>query len=133
MIVSIDDANFIESKVSVFERFGLKVERIAPDSLLIREIPLLLEYADIISLIDDMMPLVKSDKSSEEITSMMSSHVNDAGLINSDKQMLTQLMAEVRSATLDSSVVGKIKRGAKKIAWRLLDCESLSDLLKRKN
>ena len=133
MIVSIDDANFIESKASVFERFGLKVERIAPDSLLIREIPLLLEYADIISLINDMMPLVKSDKSSEEITSMMSSHVNDAGLIDSDKQMLTQLMAEVRSANLDSSVVGKIKRGARKMAWRSLDCESLSDLLKRKN
>ncbi len=133
MIVSIDDANFIESKASAFEKFGLKVEKIAPDSLLIREVPLLLEYADIISLINDMMPLVKSDKSSEEITSMMSSHVNDAGLINSDKQMLTQLMAEVRSATLDSSVVGKIKRGAKKMAWRSLDCESLSDLLKRKN
>jgi len=133
MIVSIDDANFIESKASAFEKFGLKVERIAPDSLLIREIPLLLEYADIISLINDMMPLVKSDKSSEEIISMMSSHVNDAGLIDSNKQMLTQLMAEVRSANLDSSVVGKIKRGAKKMAWRSLDCESLSDLLKRKN
>ena len=133
MIVSIDDANFIESKASVFERFGLKVDRIAPDSLLIREIPLLLEYADIISLIDDMMPLVKPDKSSEKITNMMSSHVNDAGLIDSDKQMLIQLMAEVRSANLDSSVVGKIKRGAKKMAWRSLDSESLSKLLKREN
>ena len=132
-VVSIGDADFIESNVFVFVSFGLKIERVAPDCLLIREIPLLLEFADIISLINDMMPLVKSDKSSEEITSMMSSHVNDAGLIDSDKQMLTQLMAEVRSATLDSSVVGKIKRGAKRIAWRSLDCESLSDLLKRKN
>ncbi|MEE9160931.1 MAG: DNA mismatch repair endonuclease MutL, partial [Gammaproteobacteria bacterium] len=125
MIVSIDDANFIESKASAFEKFGLKVERIAPDSLLIREIPLLLEYADIISLINDMMPLVKSDKSSEEITSMMSSHVNDAGVINSDKQTLTQLIAEVRGANADLSA-------AKNMAWRSLDNETLSDLLKRK-
>jgi DNA mismatch repair protein MutL len=125
MIVSMDDANFIESKASAFEKFGLKVERITPDSLLIREVPLLLEYADIISLINDMMPLVKSDKPSEEITSMMSSHVNDAGVINSDKQTLTQLIAEVRGANADLSA-------AKNMAWRSLDSETLGDLLKRK-
>jgi DNA mismatch repair protein MutL len=125
MDVSIGDADFIESKVSAFVSFGLKIERVAPDSLLIREIPLLLEFADIISLIHDMMPLVRSDKSSGEIISMMSRHVNDAGLINSDKQTLTQLMAEVRGANADSSA-------AKNMAWRSLDSETLSDLLKRK-
>jgi len=125
MIVSTEDADFIESKTSAFERFGLKIERVAPDCLLIREIPLLLEFADIISLINDMMPLVKSDKSSEEIISMMSRHVNDAGLINSDKQTLTQLIAEVRSADAESST-------AKNMTWRSLDSETLSNLLKRK-
>jgi len=125
MTVSIEDADYIESKASVFESFGLKIERVAPDSLLIREIPLLLEFADIISLIHDMMPLVKSGKSSEEIIGMMSRHVNDAGLINSDKQTLTQLIAEVISTNADSSA-------AKNMAWRKLDSETLSDLLKRK-
>ena len=125
MTVSTEDADYIESKASAFESFGLKIERVAPDSLLIREIPLLLEFADIISLINDMMPLVKSDKSSEAIIGMMSRHVNDAGLINSDKQTLTQLIAEVRSVNAGSSA-------AKNMAWRSLDSETLSDLLKRK-
>ena len=125
MDVSTGDADFIESKASAFESFGLKIERVAPDSLLIREIPLLLEFADIINLINDMMPLVRSDKSSEEIISMMSRHVNDAGLISSDKQTLAQLIAEVRSANAGSSA-------AKNMAWRSLDSETLSDLLKRK-
>ena len=133
MIVSIRDADFIESRAPAFERFGLKLERITPDSLLVREIPLLLEYADIISLLSDMIPLVKSGNSSEEIISMMSRHVNDAGLINSDKQVLIQLMAEVRSANPDSSLVVKVTHGAKNMAFRSLDSGSLSDLLKRKN
>jgi len=132
MDVSVEDADLIESKVSILESFGLKIERVAPDSLLIREIPLLLEFADIISLINDMMPLVKSDKSSGEIISMMSKHVHDAGLISSDKQTLTQLIAEVRSANADSRLVEKVKRSTKNMAWRKLDSETLSDLLKRK-
>lgn len=125
MNISTEDADFIESKASAFESFGLKIERVAPDSLLISEIPLLLEFADIISLIYDMMPLVKSDKSSEEIISMMSRHVNDAGLINSDKQMASQLMVDVRSANADSNA-------AINMAWRSLDSKTLSNLLKRK-
>ena len=132
MIVSAEDADFVESRASVFESFGLKVERVAPDSLLIREIPLLLEYADITSLINDMMPLIKSDKPSEEIISMMSGHVNDAGLVKIDEKIVTQLMDEVRSTNSDSGLVEKVKRGAKTMAWRTLDNESLSDLLKRK-
>jgi len=132
MNVSTEDADFIESRASAFESFGLKLERVAPDSLLIREIPLLLEYADITSLINDMMPLIKSDKSGEEIISMMSRHVNDAGPGKIDEQMVTQLMDEVRNANPDSSLVEKVKRGAKTMVWRRLDSESLNDLLKRK-
>jgi DNA mismatch repair protein MutL len=132
MNVSTEDADFIESRASAFESFGLKLERVAPDSLLIREIPLLLEYADITSLINDMMPLIKSDKSGEEIISMMSRHVNDAGPGKIDEQMVTQLMDEVRNTNPDSSLVEKVKRGAKTMVWRRLDSESLNDLLKRK-
>ena len=132
MVVSTEEADFLESRASAFESFGLKLERVAPDSLLIREIPLLLEYADITSLINDMMPLIKSDKSSEEIISMMSRHVNDAGPGKIDNQMVTQLIDEVRSSNPDSSPEEKIKRSAKTMAWRTLDSESLCDLLKRK-
>ncbi len=132
MIVSTGDADFVESGASAFASFGLKIERVAPDSLLIREIPLLLEYADITSLINDMMPLIKSDKSSEAIISMMSIHVNDSGLVKINEQMVTQLMNEVRSANPDSSHVEKVKHGTKTMAWRTLDNKSLSDLLKRK-
>ncbi|RKZ44732.1 MAG: hypothetical protein DRQ58_11155, partial [Gammaproteobacteria bacterium] len=132
MIVSTEHADFIESRASSFETFGLKLERVAPDSLLIREIPLLLEYADIIGLINDMLPLIKLDKSSEQIIGVMSGHVNDAGSGKIDEQMVTQLMDEVRNTNPDPSLVEKLKRGAKTMAWRTLDNESLSDLLKRK-
>ena len=132
MVVSTEDVDFIESKVTAFERFGLKIERVAPDSLSIREIPLLLEYADITSLISDIMSLIKSGKPDIEIITMMSGHVNDAGLVKIDNLMVTQLIAEIRNTSQGPSVVEKLKHSAKKMAWRTLDSEILSDILKRK-
>ena len=126
MNVSTEEGNLIESKLSAFESFGLKIERVAPDSLFIREIPLLLEYADITSLIYDMMPLIKSGKSSEEIITMMSGHVNDAGLMKIDNGMVTRLLTELRQVS--TTMANKLKNGA----WQTLDSEMLSDLLKKK-
>jgi len=126
MNVSTEEGNLIESKLSAFESFGLTIERVAPDSLFIREIPRLLEYADITSLIYDMMPLIKSGKSSEEIITMMSGHVNDAGLMKIDNSMVTRLLTELRQANVTTA--DKLKNGA----WQTLDSEMLSDLLKSK-
>ena len=126
MVVSIDVADFIESKVSVFESFAVKIERLTPDSLLIREIPQLLEYADITDLINEMIPLIKSGIANEEIIVMMSKHVNDAGRVKIDNRTVSQLVTEVRSVDLPANV-------GEKTAWRLLDSETLSELLKRKH
>jgi DNA mismatch repair protein MutL len=130
MAVSTEQGNFVESNASTFENYGLMIERIAPDSLFIREIPLLLEYADITSLINDMMPMIKSGKSSEEIIIMMSGHVNDAGLMKIDNNSVAQLISEVRS--LSSGFKEKSKSGHNHGAWRMLDREMLDDLLKLK-
>jgi DNA mismatch repair protein MutL len=126
MSVSIEEGNLVESKVSIFESFGMKIERVAPDSLLIREIPLLFEYADITKLIDDMIQLIKSGQSNGQILSMMSGHVNDAGSINIDDKLVTQLLTELKVASMTSA------KNLKNSAWRILDGEILSNLLKRK-
>lgn len=129
MTVSTEQGNFIESNVSAFENFGLVLERVAPDSLFIREIPLLLAYADIISLIDDMMSLIKSGKSSEEVIIMMSGHVNDSGLMKIDNNSVGQLISEIRR--LSSSFTEK-SMSSNRSAWQILDKEMLNELLKRK-
>ena len=126
MNVSIEEGNLVESKVSVFKSFGLKIERVAPASLLIREIPILFEYADITKLIDDMIQLIKSGQSNWQILSMMSGHVNDAGSINIDDRLVTQLLTELKVVSMTSAI--NLKNGA----WRILDGEILSNLLKRK-
>ena len=130
MNVSIEEGNLVESKVSVLESFGLKIERVAPDSLLIREIPLLFEYADITKLIDDMIQLIKSGQSNGQILSMMSGHVNDAGSINIDDGLVTQLLTELKVVSMTTAE--KLKPGTKNSAWRIIDGEILSNLLKRK-
>jgi len=130
MAVSTEQGNFVEPNASTFENYGLMLERVAPDSLFIREIPLLLEYADITSLINDMMPMIKSGKSSEEIIIMMSGHVNDAGLMKIDNNSVAQLISEVRR--LCSGFKEKSKGGHDHGAWRMLDMEMLDDLLKLK-
>ena len=130
MAVSTEQGNFVESNTSTIENFGIMIERVAPDSLFIREIPLLLEYADIISLINDMMPMIKSGKSSEEIIIMMSGHANDAGLMKIDNDNVVQLISKV--SRLSSGFNEKSKTGHKYEAWRMLDREMLNDLLKTK-
>ncbi len=130
LAVSTEQGNFVESNTSTFENFGIIIERVAPDSLFIREIPLLLEYADITSLINDMMPMIKSGKSSEEIIIMMSGHANDAGLMKIDNNNVAQLISEV--SRLSSGFNEKSKAGHNHGAWRMLDREMLNDLLKTK-
>ena len=129
MTVSTEQGNFVEANASAFENFGLMLERVAPDSLFIREIPVLLAYADISSLIDDMMSLIKSGKSSEEIIIMMSVHVNDSGLMKIDNNNVGQVISEMRR--INSSFTEK-SIGSNRSAWQILDNETLNDLLKRK-
>jgi len=130
MAVSTEQGNFVESNTSTIENFGIMIERVAPDSLFIREVPLLLEYADITSLIFDMMPMIKSGKSSEEIIIMMSGHANDAGLMKIENNNVAQLISEV--SRISSGFNEKSKAGHKYEAWRMLDREMLNDLLKTK-
>lgn len=125
MNVSVEAGNLIEDKLSIFERFGLKIERLAPDSLFIREIPLHLEYADITQLITDMLPLIKSDTPDAEVLSIMTGHANDAGVLEINAATASELMTELNRAESDAAVKLKSR------AWRRLDGEMLTDLLKR--
>lgn len=133
MTVSTEQGNFIESNASAFENFGLVLERVAPDSLFIREIPLLLAYVDISSLIDDMVSLIKSGKSSEEIIIMMSGHVNDSGLMKIDNNSVGQLISEIRRLSLSPREMSNgDNHHSQRGAWKILDNEMLNDLLKWK-
>jgi len=57
---------------------------------------------------------------------MMSGHVNDAGSINIDDRLVTQLLTDLKVASMTTAK--NLKNGA----WQILNDEILSNLLKRK-
>ncbi len=125
MNVAVEEADLVEDRQTDFENFGLKIDRLAEDSLFIREVPLHLEYADITLLIKDLLPLIKAGNPDAEILKIMAGHANDAGFMQVNTETATQLIAEL----------GRVESGAavklKPRAWRKLDGEMLTDLLKR--
>lgn len=117
-------SDFFVAQSAMFESFGLQLQHITDGSILVREVPLLLEYADISSLIADMEGMIKSHKPSVEVMQMMARHAHDAGLIKLDHGQVAQLLLAVRKA--QSAATGQPSQRA----WQLLDGESLRELLR---
>ncbi len=121
--VSVEEGDFVAAGMSRFKRFGLVIERIARDKQIVREVPLVLEYADIAQLIDDIVPLIRTDKSDASIVAMMATHANDAGTMKIDSEVARMLLNDVRRAGAEATHKARC-------AWRELDGELLSHLLK---
>lgn len=118
--ISTEQGDFFESERSMFEKFGVLLERISAESIVVREIPLLLEYADITELINDMTTVIKAAKPEQEVLEVMAKHTNDAGVGKMDNQVVARLLDKVK----------RIKSTRR--TWCRLDKTMLANLLKSK-
>lgn len=53
--VSEKEGNCAEDGVEIFEKIGFRIERVGPESLLIREVPVMLHHADVSLLVRDVL------------------------------------------------------------------------------
>ena len=125
--VSAEQGDFFSENSAILQKFGLKLQRIASDSIVVREFPLLLEHADIVKLVDEMEKMIKSDQSDIKILHAMSRHVHDAGLIKMDHNQVQQMIDQV------NSIKSSVAENAKRRAWVLLDVPMVDSLLQSKS
>lgn len=121
-----EQADFFTTNSASFETFGLKLEQIATDSILVREVPLPLEYADINSLIDDMEVMIKAHKSNEAIILMISKHTNDAGLLKINNDTAPQIMNTI------NNIHSPLTEKSKCHAWKIIDATTLNTFLNKR-
>lgn len=55
LTVSEGEAGLVETRAEVFERFGFEIDRLGPEQLLVRQIPALLQGADVDALVRDVL------------------------------------------------------------------------------
>ena len=65
--VSSREADFVEQQPETFNRLGFVVERVGPESLLVREVPALLRHADSEGMVRDVLSDVLAHGSSQRI------------------------------------------------------------------
>lgn len=65
--VSEKEGNCAEDGVETFERIGFRIERVGPESLLIREVPVMLHHADVTLLVRDVLSDIIEHGSSSRI------------------------------------------------------------------
>ncbi len=126
-LVTVAEAELIDQYQYLLEKPGLVINRTAPAALMIRELPLALPGADAISLIRDVIAVLKPDTlPDEQITHLLtalSRHANDSAT-----ERLTS--SEINSLLVD---LYRIKEQATdeefKTALRYLDMQALQDIL----
>ncbi len=67
MAVSSREADFADEHADLFRRLGFALERMGPETLLIRELPILLRHANVEQLVRDVLADIVTDGSSNRI------------------------------------------------------------------
>lgn len=73
MAVSEREANYAENNIDVFTQLGFVIERAGPESLLVRQVPVLLNRADVETLVRDVLADLIEHGQSQRIKSEMNS------------------------------------------------------------
>ncbi len=105
----------------LIEQWGFKLEQIAPTQILIRSIPAVLIYSEVISLVKDLLAALYKNEASKVISNTLAQHVNDSGTTLDDSNTI-QLINEICLFEKKSHESGPLP-------WRKLDSETLSSLL----
>ena len=103
-------------------QWGFKLEQIAPTQILIRSIPAILIYAELIPLVNDLLAALNKNEAAEFISNKLAQHINDSGT-TLDANNTIQLINDI-------SMFENISHESSPLPWRKLDSETLSTLLK---
>lgn len=71
MAVSSREADFAEEHAELFRRLGFELERMGPETLLIREVPILLRNANVEQLVRDVLADIVAEGSSDRIDNVL--------------------------------------------------------------
>ncbi|NLQ18464.1 DNA mismatch repair endonuclease MutL [Marinomonas sp. M1K-6] len=130
--VSQSEADLVEENGSVFESFGFRVERTGLESVMVREVPVILIRGDVESLVRDVI----SDLSANGVSDLMASRANELmasmachGAVRANRKLT---IAEMNSLLRDMEVTersGQCNHG--RPTWAHLTMSDLDKLFLR--
>jgi len=126
--VTVSEAELVEQYQSLLEKLGLVIQHSTPTTLLIRELPLVLSGADAISLVMDVLSILKHydedrDKQNDNLLKMLSRHANDSSANLLTTREINLLLAELQH------IKSQLTFDEYKTILRQLDMQSLHKLL----
>jgi DNA mismatch repair protein MutL len=124
--VSESDVVLVVENSAVLGRFGFCIDHAGPESLLVRELPALLPYADALPLVMDViniLPGINEDNSPDLMVTVMASHANDGAVQILDEKAIEQLLEDIKWLEQASD------RPQSRQLYRILDQASLTRLI----
>ena len=122
--LDVDILKFLNKDITRIEQWGFKLEQIAPTQILIRSIPAVLIYSDVILLVKNLLDALYVNKTNTVIAKRIAEHVNDSGIILDDSNT-TKLISEITSFE-------KRTHEFDLLPWKKLDSKILSLILDEK-
>ena len=119
--LNMDLLKFLNKNVIRIEEWGFKLEQITPTQILIRSIPAVLIYSDVISLVKNLLDALYVNQTDTVIAKRIAQHVNDSGIILDDSNT-TKLISEITSFE-------KRTHEFDLLPWKKLDSKILSLIL----
>ncbi len=121
------EKNLIEAKI--LARLGIIIEQIAPETVIIREVPILMAYADVVSLVKELTELINSvdnpDNSIDHLINIMVKHANDStGLSISSAEMYSIMnhLQRLKNKFIESDFCN---------VWRKIDIKELENMFSK--
>lgn len=120
------DIELLDQNKMLLQSLGIEFEQSAPDTVMIKGLPVPLANADALALINDVVTTLNRCKDTAKLMDSLldacASHANDTGVPLTEKQSL-QLVEELKN------IEGKINPRNFRRACRHFDLQSLKDLL----
>ncbi|NOX08406.1 MAG: DNA mismatch repair endonuclease MutL [Gammaproteobacteria bacterium] len=132
MNVSTREADLVEAHAEVFNQLGLEVDRMAPDALLVRRVPVLLQGADAQQLVMDVIADVEtyglSNRLQEEINTVLATMACHGSVRANRELSLTEMNVLLRDMERTERS-GQCNHG--RPTWVQLDMKALDNLFMR--
>lgn len=130
--VSDREANCAEENYSYFERLGLKLERMGPETLLVREVPVMLQKADVEKLVRDVLSDLMQHGSSDRVEA----HINEIlatmachGSVRANRRLTIEEMNALLRDMEQTERSGQCNHG--RPTWTQLTMDQLDKLFMR--
>lgn len=97
--VSEMDAGLADECKADLLQYGVCLDRLAPDTLMVRELPAMLPFADAVSLVRDVINSVRENSSGVnpgELLKMMAGHAGDGAARSLDSKSINQLWNDIQ-------------------------------------